>query len=264
MELLSSSDFQIEKHLGYRPDIGNHFHPAVEFYFLCKGKTSFLIDTKNIIIEKGDLLIMPTNTIHNSTSVNDNKRERILFYLDEAYINSVLKENAFDLSKPIFFHFDDNSRIEKIIYKILDEYNGEKNQILISSLLCEFLVYLSREKSISALLLEQKILSSPMSNILNYIKENYDKHLTLTSVANEFHFNPSYLSRAFRKNTGFSFNKYVNKYRIVNAIKMLVETNKSITDIAMLNGFNSLNSFCKVFKSNVGVSPLIYKKNKEK
>lgn len=264
MGLLSLNQFQIEKHLGYRPDIGNHFHPAVEFYFLCKGKTSYLIDTKNIIIEKGDLLIIPTNTIHNSISINDNKRERILFYLDEEYINSVLKENSFDLSKPIFFHFDDNSRIEKTIYKILDEYNGFNNQVLINSLLCEFLVYLSREKSISALLLEQKILSSPMSNILNYIKENYDKQITLSSVAKEFHFNPSYLSRAFRKNTGFSFNKYVNKYRIVNAIKMLVETNKSITDIALLNGFNSLNSFCKVFKSNVGMSPLIYKKSKEK
>ena len=259
-DLFSLSEFQIEKHTGYRPNIGNHFHSAVEFFFLCNGKASYLIDTKSIIIEKGDLLIIPTNTIHNSNAINNNKRERILFYLSEHYINNVLGKNTFDLTKPLFFHFEDKSKIEKTIYKILDEYNGLNNNILINSLLCEFLIYLSRENSISTLLMEQKILSSPMSNILSYIKENYNKQITLSSVANEFHFNPSYLSRAFKENTGISFTKYVNKYRVVNAIKMLSENNKSITDIALLNGFSSLNNFCKVFKSNVGVSPLAYKK----
>ena len=260
MNLLNVKDFNIEKHMGCIPNVGKHFHPDVEFYFLCAGKSSYFIDGKTISMEKGDLIIIPPNTIHISTALTDRKRERILFYLSIDFIEKTVGKGAFDFSSPTLFHINDKSHIENTIYRILNEYDGEKNGILIESLLCEFLIFLSRKDNITARLFEQKVFSHSLSEILDYIKENYAEPITLTSVAEKFFWNPSYLSRLFKENTGFTFVTFLNKYRVINAIKMMQETDKNITEIAFLNGFNSSNSFCKVFKKIMGDSPFSYKK----
>ena len=72
--------------------------------------------------------------------------------------------------------------------------------------------------------------------IVDYIKNHYKESITLKSVADKFYMNSSYLSRIFKKNTGFSFNEYVNYQRIFSAQDLLKNTTKQITDIAISVG----------------------------
>ena len=102
-----------------------------------------------------------------------------------------------------------------------------------------------------------------MQEIATYIYENYDKKLTLVDMAERFNISRSYLSKKFKVITGFGFKEYVVNVRIKNACRLLLETNKSITDIAFECGFNDSNYFGDAFRHIKGMSPNKYRKYKE-
>ena len=102
-----------------------------------------------------------------------------------------------------------------------------------------------------------------MQQIETYIYENYDKKLSLEDMSDKFHISRSYLSKKFKAVTGFGFKEYIVNVRIKNACRLLLETNKSITDIAFECGFNDSNYFGDAFRHVKGVSPNKYRKNKE-
>lgn len=133
---------------------------------------------------------------------------------------------------------------------------------MLRALICEFLILLSRKETLNFSLPDRKVLSNKITDIISYVNNNYSENITLVDISKKFFINPSYLSRIFKKHTGFNFNTYLNKYRITKAIEMLTSSKKNITDIALATGFNSLNNFCKTFKNAMGVSPLEYRKSK--
>lgn len=257
---LKSSGFRIEDHSGESPNSRQHFHSFVEFYYLKSGRISYFTDNKTFSVEKGDFLIIPPNTIHNSLPGGTQKRHRILIYLNESFVTSFAELSSLTKTGPLLFHLEDTERASQIIFQLLEEDKNQRNENMLVALLIELLITLSRKTSVSVLPKVQPVVSSRLSDILDYINANYSSSISLSSVAKKFYLNSSYLSRLFREKTGLTFTAYLNKQRVINAIKMLSSTDKTITDIALLNGFASSNSFCKVFKANLGTSPLKYRK----
>ncbi len=95
-----------------------------------------------------------------------------------------------------------------------------------------------------------------------YITEHLDEEITTQCLADELHISPTHLSRLFRQRTGFSPYDYVIAERINNAKEYLLTTDKSITDIAYLTGFNSQANFIYCFKNHEGISPGRFRKLK--
>lgn len=91
-----------------------------------------------------------------------------------------------------------------------------------------------------------------MGNICDFINNNYkNSEINLTYVANKFGFNPSYLSRRFKEETGMSFVDYVTKCRMDKAIELLhKKTAMYIT--AREVGIPDPNYFSKCFKKYTG------------
>lgn len=85
--------------------------------------------------------------------------------------------------------------------------------------------------------------------------------LSLPFVARKLGISPNYLSTIFSKKQGLPFKRYIQQVRIQNAIKMLVETDFAISEIAHLNGFDDPNYFIKIFKQQIGMTPHRYRKN---
>src|SRR6185312_2208756 len=96
---------------------------------------------------------------------------------------------------------------------------------------------------------------SNMQKLLNYIDAHYAEPLTLTDLANHFHFNPTYLSTYFSANYRFGFNEYVNEIRIAKAKELLERRGISISKISGIVGYSDHSYFCKVFKKQTGMSP---------
>ncbi|CAM3910419.1 response regulator transcription factor [Lederbergia lenta] len=99
-----------------------------------------------------------------------------------------------------------------------------------------------------------------MQKLLNYIDKHYAEVLSLTEMANHFHFNPSYLSNYFSMNNNEGFNEYLNKVRIEKSTQLLRENTTPISEISHLVGYSDHSYFCKVFKKMMGTSPSKYRK----
>lgn len=95
--------------------------------------------------------------------------------------------------------------------------------------------------------------------ILEYINENINKEITIDELSSLFYFNKTYIMKRFKKELGITIHSYINHIRIYNSL-LNFNNSHSILNIAIRNGFNSLEYFSEIFKSIMGVSPRIYKK----
>ncbi|ULT56630.1 response regulator transcription factor [Neobacillus drentensis] len=94
-----------------------------------------------------------------------------------------------------------------------------------------------------------------IKKILDYLNDHYTEPLTLTGVAQYFHFNPSYLSSYFSTHHGEGFIEYLNRIRIEEATKLLIQGTARISEISGMVGYSDHSYFCKVFKKIKGLSP---------
>ncbi len=97
---------------------------------------------------------------------------------------------------------------------------------------------------------------SPMiKRAADYILLNLGHPIVLDKIAESIGTNPSYLSRKFKQEAGLTITEYINTHRIKEAKQYLSSGQPSITDIAMMVGFNDLNYFIRVFKKVTGKTP---------
>jgi len=95
--------------------------------------------------------------------------------------------------------------------------------------------------------------------VIEYIRSHYMEQLSLKQVADIFYINAAYLGRVFQKTTGMCFKEYVNKIRISEAKKLLLQTDKLIYEIANEVGFTESSYFIVKFSQEVGKSPSEYR-----
>lgn len=95
--------------------------------------------------------------------------------------------------------------------------------------------------------------------VLNYIKGNLNKDIRLETIANRVHFSTAYFSRIFKMTVGCSYSQYVIQLRIDTAKMLLAQTDRKIQSIAAEVGIDRINTFGKLFKDKVGLSPTAYR-----
>jgi two-component system response regulator YesN len=98
-----------------------------------------------------------------------------------------------------------------------------------------------------------------IKKIENYINNNYRERITLKSLSDIFHINPSYLSHLFYQKTGVSISNHIKNIRIQNAKRLLVSSDYRIHEIADMVGYKEYRYFCTVFKREVGKTPMEYR-----
>ncbi|MDT8316460.1 MAG: response regulator [bacterium] len=102
-------------------------------------------------------------------------------------------------------------------------------------------------------------LSSRLKEALEYINLNYQRHLTLRTIARDLCASSDYIGKLFKNDMGLSFSGYINGLRVEKAKSMIIEGSLSISDIAARAGFGSQQNFFKQFKRHTGVTPSEYR-----
>ncbi len=98
--------------------------------------------------------------------------------------------------------------------------------------------------------------------IRKYMHENYGEELTLSAIAEQFHYNVAYLSDSFHKSTGSTFSDYLLGIRMDRASRLLQESDLKIVNVSELTGFSSPAYFSNVFKGYYGMGPNEYRKKR--
>lgn len=97
-----------------------------------------------------------------------------------------------------------------------------------------------------------------------YIHENIHKDLSLVSVAETVYMNPSYFSYLYKTETGQNVSDYIRETRVVEAMRLLRESDLAIQEIAERVGYHNPAYFTRFFKQRTGYSPQAYREMNRK
>lgn len=101
-----------------------------------------------------------------------------------------------------------------------------------------------------------------LTEAMEYIDEHFCEDVSIEEIAAGIPVSYYYLSHIFKKYKGISVSEYRKEKRLEKAFKMIVNTDKAITDIAFESGFNSASYFSDSFSKKVGISPKVLRANK--
>lgn len=248
-----------------------HMHPYYEIYYLVSGKRRIFVNHTIYVVNKGDVVAIEKGALHRSTYLMDKSHERINIHFTDQFIAPLYEEFGRELVLKCFQnphmtipasrreYVDSLMQRMEYEYKIPDTFSRR----LLKNHLYELLIFLIRCQEFQYSTMEElDAVDEAIQGVAKYICENYNTVITLEDAAKRANMSSAYFSRKFKRTTGFGFKEYLSNVRLKEAATMLLETNASITEIALSCGYNDSNYFGDVFKKMKGMSPYQYRKNK--
>jgi AraC-like DNA-binding protein len=98
-----------------------------------------------------------------------------------------------------------------------------------------------------------------MNEVLEYVRENYARPISVDELAHIAALSPSQFERRFKKVFDITPTKHVLNVRIRAACNLLTSTNDTIASIALDSGFYDHSHFIRGFKKVMGISPSAYR-----
>ena len=239
-----------------------HTHTHWEIFIILKGKLKHTINGVQEIGSKGYACIIRPNDYHYLEYVdNDRDTQHINITFSNEMANclfSYYHEFALDLEdeKPLHF-FLESSFIDSIIKQALIAQSSpkklyEQHSILLLHQLINVYFY-------------QKINSNEaypnwLNSFLNFLHSPECFSLSANELALHTPYSYSRLARLFKQYIGQTLIEYLNNLKIVYAKRLLRITSKSILDISIDLGYDSVSSFNHNFKSITALTPTQYRK----
>jgi len=248
-----------------------HFHPELELIFINKGQGRTHIGNHLSYFNNSQLILIGSNLPHNGFAdrLTANGTETTVQFksnfLGEDFVNipeMVHVSNLFERAKMgVRFNMDTKKEIGAQINNLL-EFEGLQRVLKF----LDILDYLGNTNDYTLLnadgvALETNPQDSDKINIIyKYVNTNFKQHITLDEIAEKVSMTVPAFCRYFKKTTGKTFTQLVNEYRIINASRLLNESQMSIADICFECGFNNFSHFNKQFNDITGKSASQYRK----
>ena len=101
--------------------------------------------------------------------------------------------------------------------------------------------------------------SRRIEKVNEYIKQNLYQKIQLKDVADLVNMSESAFSHFFKKRTNSSFSDYITDLRLGHAARLLIETERSISEVCFDSGFNNVSNFNRTFKKKLGFTPSMFR-----
>ncbi|MFW2490908.1 helix-turn-helix domain-containing protein [Clostridium chromiireducens] len=227
-----------------------HLHRSFEFIYVMDGTLQVYVNNRNFNLKKDDCILILPYEVH-SISTEKYSDARICIFspeyiktFDSMIYGKFLENPVFNLS------YNAQALILDKIFR--DNVNVLQMKACLYLLCSEIMEY-------TKLLVSVKNDYELLHKILNYIQDNFAKDISLKSVADEFCYSYTYLSKYLNNVLGISFVDFVNQNRINYSAYLLKNTDEPITDIAYKCGYSSIRSFNRNFFNITGKTPKNYR-----
>lgn len=247
----------------------SHFHPFTEIFFITHGNGTMEIDSIDVAVKEGDLIIINPNCPHTEKSSYNrmDQLEYIVFAINNlALANKSLPKLNGDDPNPTYYKIMNLNNNKSVILYYLNtlvrevEEKQANYELACKSILTLFIIYISRNTESTLLIADNpEKLNIECVKIKNYIDSHYSENITLDILSNLSYVNKFHLVHLFTKQMGISPINYLINKRIEESKNLLTTTNYSIRDISTIVGFSNSSYFSQMFKKFTGDSPRIYK-----
>ncbi len=239
-----------------------HWHRSIEIFAVWEGKLEFGLRDKRFPLSNGEFIIVNSNEVHSISAPEPNKT--VVLQIPQETFAEYFTDDQF-----IWFSHGDRETDHRVFTLLQEMYiistNGdEAKKFQILSLYYELLYLMVtkyRKFNVNEEILKNSKQLKKLSNITRYMKDHYAEPISLESMAEQFSYSPSYLSRMFQKHAGINFKDYLLGIRLEHAVRELEETDNQIVDIALGNGFPNSKAFSNAFRDKYGVLPSEYRKD---
>lgn len=247
--------------------VAKHWHRSLEITYILEGDALYEINGYQFIAAPGDLILINSGDIHgcqmNYTQTTEAVSVIIPFpFLKEVFHNIEDIQFLTDQSKPGY---------KKLIQAFKDIYpifKARKSntfyQLKVNSFFYEILYLLFSDfqiqKTVPSAIKTQKYMDR-CTKIMAYIDEHYKEPITLDILSSVYGISKEHLARTFKECMGTTFKKYLTSIRMHHAYQSLTDSDYSILQIALDNGFSDARAFTSAFCKFYGDTPQKYRKN---
>lgn len=238
---------------------------------------------QNLVIGK-DIIFYAEEQDQSQNDVLEIVKMKLSTYIRNYFISTDL-ENFMQEIQTIFKYLQNNhapqESVEKICFYVLkllefsdQDYGPQFLENKMDRMARSISISVSEEELFDNLMQEFGQLGSYMETLcedniekrlLSYVEEHYLTIESVEQVAEEFGYNYAYLSRLFKKKVGESMNKYITGKKMALAKDLLrTKPDMRLTEISDICGYNDSKYFCRVFKTEVGMTPGEYRSKVDK
>lgn len=261
---------------GRQAELPDHLHDWYEVVYIHEGRGTFFINHSFYGMSRGDLFLIPGNTIHRSFSENDAPITSTAAFFSGGFVQAASFGDTFSFlrcfeiakkrhSYKLELGPEEQLRLEALLAamqtELTDEQPGFRQAVLLH--LQTLLLQTNRRLAPAPEAHRPAAVVGPlwMKEALHHIDGSLEEPLSLSALAVRASVNPAHFSRVFKQLTGMNVTEYVTAKRIIHAKELLLETDANIREIADRCGFESLPHFHRMFKKIAGVTPAHYKRN---
>ena len=250
-----------------------HWHSYGEILLVGPGKTNIYKVGKNTyeLIPDDIVLVWPME-MH--AIVDADREKSLVIQFSNSFMNSL-----FDLRRIMHLYRNLHiicvaahpvlaGKLKTIILQMRDIFfsDSQGKEIRCCMLLMEFMLILFEHRNELAPEIDDEPygytddVMQRMMMVTEYIKNNLTADdLSQGTMAKMAGISRDYFSRIFKNATGMNYSKWLNMIRLEKASELLSEEGRTLTEVAMLSGFQSIPSFNRVFREEKGMTPRDYR-----
>ncbi|SKC77126.1 helix-turn-helix transcriptional regulator [Maledivibacter halophilus] len=242
-EYFGVSDYKIER----------DYYNSLLIMFIEEGELTVIIDGETFLVGKDDFGFIDCRTPHCYYSKEPISFKWIHIQGNSVFAYSELLSKRFE--SPVIVNASSIILQEfEILMGLLRGENVLKHSL--SATIHRLLATMAESTSV-----QTKSTEYALSVAEAYLRQNYNKQISITDVADKVDMSIYYFTRQFHKQYGISPYEYLIMQRICNAKKLLLNTNMSTKQISEECGYNHPSTFITAFKSRIGTTPSQFRTN---
>lgn len=270
-----ASSIAVKREVTPYMDYPLHYHPEYEIIYVEKSYGIRLMGNHIGNFSEGDLMFISPNLPHVWRNDNDFYKDDKNFFVVVYVIHfreDALKDGFFDL--PEFVHVKklfqlgqqgmligetDHTKIVELIKNVYNSSGLDRLvyflKVLDTIAKTEDYELLSRQGFTNSL---NNADSERINQVMNFLMENYTRDIQLDEVAALVNLNKSSFCRYFKYRTHKTCSQFLNEIRIAHACKLLVNGEKTVSQICYETGYNNISHFNRQFKLIIGLTAKEY------
>lgn len=242
---------------------------SIQILYVLKGELRVQVENESYVLKENYVDIINAGEVFEWRAETEN--EVLVLDIDPSFF-----ERFYDDAKEVFFYTDEIDqqgeedenyrRLRKflaiLVYesmKRFDDYEEKIEECLLQLMyhLLNHFHYLYYEGEIPTWDPDN---FNRSHRIVKYISNNYMNKVSLQDLAEQEFLTSQYLSFKIKDTFGQTFNDYLNRIRVDESTKLLLNTDKPVAEIAEDVGFSHVRYYNKHFKLNYGMTPVQYRK----
>lgn len=227
--------------------------PVYILKYVISGEGTLTINNRTHTVREGDVFILPKNITLSYSANESNPFSYYYIGIDGVQLDRFFQKLGLSADMPLK-HYG-SAEIKdcfETIFQQLKKHSLSANLRALAELYKLFHLLSLNDKQNGVA--QKNTEFTYINYAIFYIKNNYNSDITIAELAEKLGINRSYFSDLFRKQTKFSPQEYLLRYRVTQSCKLLTQ-GEPVTTAGMKCGFNTPSNFSVQFKKIMGITP---------